>query len=208
MGKTFTAWLLLAAAAAAPATSPQEVVQSAVTHVLRVLDDAKLNAPETSPPGRLDLEKTRDKIRRIADELFDFNEMARRTLSRHWAARSTAERSEFVRLYTELLKQSYIVRVESYAGEKIVYVGNTVEGQSAVVRSKILTKRGTDTALDYRLRLTNGRWKVDDVLIDGVSLVANYRSEFNHVIQSSSYAALIAALRKTVQEFRTVERRS
>jgi len=141
-------------------------------------------------------ERVRGEIRRIATDLFDFDEVARRALSRHWAGRTRAEQTEFTSLFTDLLERSYVGKIETYSGEKIVYTGEVVDGNYATVRSRIITRRRTDTALDYRMHEIDGRWKVYDVLIDGVSFVSTYRSEFNRVIQSSSYEELIERLRK------------
>ncbi len=194
MSKALAAWFLIAAAAASPAITPRDVVQGAVARVISTLEDAKPG--ESLPATRPNAERVRAEIRRIASDLFDFDEIARRALSRHWAGRTRAEQTEFTALFTDLLERSYVGKIESYTGEKIVYMGEVVDGNYATVRSRIITRRRTDTALDYRLHEIDGRWKVYDVLIDGVSFVSTYRSEFNRVIQSSSYDELVERLRK------------
>ena len=198
MGKTLMAWFLVAGAVAAPAASPREVVQAAVSRVIAAIHRAELEAPDPSPARRLVMEQRRLEIRHIAADLFDFDEMSRRALSRHWAARTPPERAEFVRLFTDLLERTYIGRIESYSGEKIVYTGEVIDGPYATVRSKVVTTRRStaDTPLDYRLHLREGRWKVYDVLIDHVSFVATYRSEFGRILQREPYAALVDRLRK------------
>lgn len=190
MGTALAAWLLLAGALAAPAQTPREAVQAAVARVIEVLHDSERDAFDRDYPVR------HAEIRRIANNLFDFDEMARRTLSRHWAQRSTEERAEFVGLFTDLLERSYIGKIEAHSGEKIAYVGEALDGNYATVRSRVTTKRRTDTALDYRLLQKDGRWKVYDVLINGVSFVSTYRSEFNRIIRLSSYTSLIDQMRK------------
>ena len=196
MGKALAAWLLVAAAVAAPVTGPREVVQSAVNRVIAALQSADRDAGDASAGRRLALEHRRAEIRQVAAELFDFEDISRRALSRYWASRSREEHAEFVRLFTDLLERSYIGRIEAYSGEKIVYLGETVDGQFATVRSKVITRRNTETPLDYRLHLRDGRWKVYDLLIDHVSFVSTYRSEFARIMQRESYAALIDRLRK------------
>lgn len=196
MAKAAMAWLLIAGAMAVPAESPREVVQSAVTRVVAAIQRAELEAGDPSPTRRLIMEQRRLEIRRIAADLFDFEEVARRALSRHWAARTAAERVEFVGLFTDLLERSYIGRIEAYAGERIVYVGEAVDGPYATVRSRVMVRRNVDTPLDYRLHLRDGRWKVYDLLIDHVSFVATYRSEFARILQREPYAALVERLRK------------
>ncbi len=197
MGKAMMAWFLVAGAMASPATSPRDVVQAAVGRVITTLQRADADQGESTPTRRVALEQRRADLRRIAGELFDFDEISRRALSRHWTARTPEEQVEFVRLFTDLLERSYLGRIESYAGEKIVYVHELVDGSYATVRSKVLAARRTaDTPVDYRLHLVQGRWKVYDVLIDNVSFVATYRSEFARILQREPYAELVERLRK------------
>jgi phospholipid transport system substrate-binding protein len=191
MGKALAAWLMVAGAMAAT-SSPRDVVQAAVTRVVAVLQD-------DFQAGRLDRtrsEMRRTEIRRVASELFDFDEMARRTLTRHWHARTADEQAEFVRLMTDLLEGSYIGRIEQFSGERILYLSERIDGHYATVRSRIVTRRPSEIAVDYRLQLREGRWRAYDVLLDGVSFVATFRAEFDRIIQQSSYAGLIDKLRK------------
>ena len=192
MGKSLVAWLMVAGAMAAGA-GPREVVQTAVTRVVVAMHE---------DPARL---QARTEIRKAAASLFDFEEMARRTLTRHWNGRAPEERAEFVRLFTDLLERSYIGRIESWSGEKILYTGETVDGTFASVRSKIITRRA-EVALEYRLLQRDGRWRVYDVLIDGVSFVSTYRSEFDRIIQQSSWDGLMDKLRKRVIHTTVFER--
>jgi phospholipid transport system substrate-binding protein len=201
--KSVAAWLLVVAAATAPAGSPRDVVQAAVARARAVLEEAQVSRGESTQAGRAAVEKVRPELRRVAADLFDFDEMARRTLSRHWAGRSPRERAEFVTLFTDLLERSYLGRIEGYAGEKVVYLGETIDDDYALVRSRV-ARRPRDVALDYRLHLRNGRWKVYDVLIDGVSFVSTYRSQFDRVIQTSSWDELVDRLRKKQGDFRAV----
>lgn len=197
MGKALMAWFFVAGAMAAPAVSPREVVQSAVSRVIAAIQRAELEAPDPAPARRLVMAQRGLEIRGIAAELFDFDEISRRALSRHWTARTPQEQAEFVRLFTHLLERTYIGRIESYSGERIVYTGEVLDGPYATVRSKVVTtRRNADTPLDYRLHLREGRWKVYDVLIDHVSFVATYRSEFGRILQREPYAALVDRLRK------------
>ncbi len=202
MGKALAAWLMVASAVAATPTSPREVVQTAVGRVIAVLHQDLDHAHRDRPR----VEARRAEIRRIAGELFDFDEMARRTLTRHWSARAPEERAEFVRLFTELLERTYIARIEQWAGERITYPLETLDGPYAVVRSKIVTRRRAEIALDYRLTLRAGRWRAYDVHLDGVSFVATFRSEFDRIIQQSAYAGLVDKLRKRTVPATAVER--
>jgi phospholipid transport system substrate-binding protein len=194
MGKALAAWLMVASAMAATTASPRDTVQTAVGRVITVLqedfDTAHLDRPRT--------EARRAEIRRLAGELFDFDEMARRTLTRHWTARTPEEQTEFVELFTDLLERSYLARIEQWSGERITYPVETVDGHYAAVRSKIVTRRRAEITVDYRLLMRDGRWRAYDVLVDGVSFVATFRSAFDRIIQQSSYAGLVDKLRKRV----------
>jgi len=203
MGKTLAAWIMVAGAVAAPAMGPRETVESTVGRVVTLLQDGDTVKTESTARQAAD---RRTEIRRLARELFDFEEVTRRTLSRHWAARSADERAEFVALFTDLLERSYVTRVEAYAGENIAYFGEAVDAGYATVRSKILTDRRSEIALDYRLHLRDGRWRVYDLQIDGVSFVSTYRSQFDRIIQAESYAALLERMRKKSVEATLAER--
>lgn len=193
MGKAFVAWMLVASAVAAPGPGPREVVEAAVNRVAAAVQRPDIDTDAS--PARL-RQQRRLELRRVAAALFDFEEIARRALSRHWAARTPEEQVEFTRLFTDLLERTYVGRIESYAGETIVYLGEVVDGSFATVRSKVVTRRRIETPLDYQLHLRAGRWKVYDVLIDHVSFVSTYRSEFARVIQRESYGALVERLHK------------
>jgi phospholipid transport system substrate-binding protein len=157
---------------------------------LKVLEDPAL---KEKPKER------RVAVRKVADDIFDFGETAKRSLGRHWNARTQAERDEFVKLFGDLLERSYISKIELYGGEKIQYVGDKIEGDQASVLSKLFTKSGSDVPIEYRMLKKGDRWLVYDVIIEGVSLVANYRTQFNKIIQTSSYAELVRKM-KTRQE--------
>ncbi len=191
--------LILLAMAPVATPSPTEVVQSGIEQVVQVVQDFDASHPQGA-------EKRRIEIRRAATRLFDFQEMARRTLARHWSDRTPSEREEFVALFRDLLERSYLSRLENYSGERIVYLGETVDGEFATVRSKILTGRTSEVALAYRLHLVGSRWAVYDILVEGVSFVGSYRSQFNRIIAKSSYEDLVRKLRHKELEGATIER--
>jgi phospholipid transport system substrate-binding protein len=201
MGKSLAALLLVAATAASTA-SPREVVQRAVTRVVELLDGSGSASPgeRGGVISAIASVRRRAQIRAVADELFDFEEVSRRALSVHWAARTPQERTEFVGLFTDLLERNYLGKVEGYAGEKIVYPAEKIDGDFAIVRSRIVPRsrkdvRARETGLEYRMLRRDGRWKVYDVIIDGVSFVSTYRSQFDRIIKASSYATLVDRLR-------------
>ena len=200
MGKALAAWLMVAGAAvASPVTGPREAVESAIVRVLSVIQDGEVNGKAVTD--------RRAEVRRIARELFDYDEMTRRTLSRHWSQRTADEQAEFVALFSDLLERSYVSRIEAYADEKITFVGESIDGGFATVRSKVVTQRRSETVLDYRMHVRDGRWQVYDVLIDGVSFVSTYRSQFDRVIQAESYGSLVERLRKRNFESAVAERK-
>jgi phospholipid transport system substrate-binding protein len=195
MGKALLAWLLVAAAAS-PVGSPKVVVESAVARALKALEEARQDgAAEAAAQGQ-GQERARAEVRRVAEELFDFEEMGRRALARHWEARSPAERREFVALFTDTLERACLDRLADLSGGTVVYTGEAVEGGIATVRSRVFTRQGRGGRIDYRVHLVDGRWKVYDVVVDGVSAVAVYRRQLERVIQSASWEELMARLRR------------
>lgn len=185
--------LALAHPSLAGAESPAEHVRAQIGRVVRVLEDPALQAPAATAQRRAE-------IRRLAAELFDFGEITKRALAQHWHGRTAAERQEIVALMTGLLERAYLSKIELYSGERISVVGETLDGEQATVRTRILTRQGTEIPVDYRLHRPGARWLVYDVVIEGVSLVANYRSQFAKIIQGQSYAELVRRLRARLAE--------
>jgi phospholipid transport system substrate-binding protein len=185
---TLAAMLALTVSAAS-AMTPTETVKSRVDQALQTLT-------ETSAASADAAERRRTEIRRAADGLFDFTEMSRRALGRHWAARTPAERQEFVRLFTDLIAAAYIGKIDRYAGEAIAYTGERVDGDTASVRSQVVTPKGSQIPVEYRLHRVNESWTAYDVLIENVSLVGTYRSQFDRIIRSESFADLLRRLRE------------
>lgn len=169
------------------ASEVTDSVKSMVDDVIRVLRDETLKGQEKT-------EERRAKIRGIVKRGFDFEEMAKRSLGEHWKGRKEVEKREFVDLFSRFVELSYIDRIEAYNNEKIIYIGEVVEGKRAIVRSKVITTQGKEIPISYRLLKRDG-WVVYDVVIEGVSLVSNYRSQFNEIIQNSSYEGLIKRLK-------------
>ncbi|MEW6116992.1 MAG: ABC transporter substrate-binding protein [Nitrospirota bacterium] len=190
-----TCVLTLLLAASASAGEPTDQVRQSVDKVLNILRNKELKRPERT-------QERRAAIRKIVDERFDFEEMAKRSLALHWRKRTSEEKKEFVMLYSDLLERAYIKKIEDYTDEKVLYTGESVEGDYAVVRTKIIRK-GVETPIDYRLLRKNSQWEVYDVIIEGVSLVNNYRKQFNQIINSRSYEDLVRRLKskKADEEF-------
>jgi len=182
--------LLLAAGAEAGEATDQ--LRTSVDQAVKILDDPTLKKPEHANERRAQLRKT-------AEAIFDYRETAKRSLARHWQGRTPQEQDEFVALFADLLERSYMGKIEQYGGEKISYVSESVEGDLATVKTRILTKTKQEAPVDYRLLKSGNQWLVYDVIIEGVSLVGNYRNQFNRIIQTSSYGELVKRM-KTKQE--------
>ncbi len=177
---------------------PLDLVKASVSQVLAAVQSQAAAGSEHA--------RHRAEIRRVADGLFDFNEMARLTLSRHWSAQSPRDQDEFVRLFTALLERCYLSTIENYAGERIVFLGESIDGSYAQVRSRITTDRRTEISINYRLIDRGDRWEVYDVVLDGVSLVSNYRTQFNSIIRTSSFGELLTRLRNKQIEAHVIPR--
>jgi len=120
--------------------------------------------------------------------------MAKRSLGANWQKGSAAEQQQFVRLFSKLLENSYIGQIEAYAGEKIIYGREAVEQNQADVETKIVTKKSQELAVNYKLKADGADWKVYDVVIENVSLVSNFRTQFNRILAKASFAELISQL--------------
>ena len=193
--------LLAAPAARGAAAGATEQLKPAIDQVLRILDD-----PAFKPEARR--AERRKAIRRVADEIFDFEEMARRALGQHWRSLTADQRREFVPLFADLLERAYTSTIERYSGEPIRYTDERVEGEFAVVSTKIITKQDQEVPVSYRMLRRGDRWLIYDVSAEGVSLIANYRTQFNNVIRTSSYEELVKRMRSRVEEFRAPQRPS
>ncbi len=180
--------LLLAVPAVSMAGIPSDTVKTTVDKVIQVLNDASLKAPAKE-------KERRAKIRAAVTSVFDFTEMAKRSLGQFWKERSEGERKEFVDLFSDLLERSYINRIEGYSGEKIVYDKESVEDDYAVVKTRFITKRREEIPVDYKLLKEGSRWVVYDLVIENVSLVNNYRTQFNKIIRTSSYQELVRKMK-------------
>jgi phospholipid transport system substrate-binding protein len=169
---------------------PTDQLREYTDQVVKVLDD-----PSMARQDR------RAAVRKIAHEAFDIAETAQRVLARHWQARTPAEREEFTQLFADLLERTYIARMDEYGGERIKYLGESIDGRLASVRARIVTKTGTEVPVESRMNLRGDRWLIYDILIENVSLVGNYRSQFDRIVRSTSYEELVRRLKSKREEF-------
>ena len=166
---------------------PLDLIKASVARVLAIVQSEPAGAPLTGPQ--------RTEIRRVVEDLFDFDEMARRTLVQHWKDRSPNEQAEFVRLFIDVLERSYLTTIGNYPVTAVTFQGESVNDGYAQVRSRIITDRRVDIPVEYRLLQNGAQWQVYDVMAAGVSLISSYRSQFNTIIRTSSFAQLLDRLR-------------
>jgi phospholipid transport system substrate-binding protein len=180
----------LSALGLATAGEPTDLVRQITDQVLKILEDPQFQAPNRHA-------ERQERLHKIAEQVFDWQEMARRALAVHWRERTPQEQQEFVRLFRDLVEGTYINRLESAIQEKgeIQYVGEQVDGSRAAVKTNVVTRRNQQVPIEYRLQKADGRWLIYDVLVEGISLVNNYRSQFNRIITSSSYNDLVQKMK-------------
>jgi len=170
---------------------PTDQMRVTVDRVLAILKDPALNAAAAK-------EARRSELRKVIFSRFDFEEMAKRSLGAEWRRRTPEEQKEFIQLFTELLKNSYIESIESYRGEKVIYRSESQDGAYADVGTKVINDQGEEFTIDYRLNLDGSQWKVYDVIIENISIVNNYRSQFRRILSRSSFAELLQTIRDKV----------
>lgn len=179
----------------AGALGPMGVVKSGTDRALDILKE------QQTPQGQK-LRQRRGEILQIVDQYFNFQEMARRALGRPWKDQPPEKQKEFVRLFKDLLFNTYVDRVESYTGgdERVLYDEERIEGDYARVRTRVSNYKTSDVQVEYRLRQENGEWKVYDVIVEGISFIDNYRSQFSSILAGESFDSLLDRLRQKVRE--------
>jgi len=186
--------LLPALALAGP---PTDAVKGVVDEVIRLLQDPALKAPDKK-------KQRRQMIKQVIDRRFDYEEMAKRCLGSTWGSLSRSQRQEFVGLFAELLEASYADKIERYQDEKVAYTGESQEADYAEVRTQ-LVRKNDKISMNYRM-LDKSQWMVYDVVIEGVSLVNNYRSQFSRIIHESGYPGLLNRLCTKVTELQKTDK--
>lgn len=177
------------------AAGPMETVKDITDRTIAILSDEDLKAPEK-------LDEKKERLRELADEFFDWEGMAQTALSVHWRDRTPSERKEFTDLFARFLDRTYMDRIEDYSGEKIEYLGEEIDkdyADEAVVKANVITAKNTAIPVEYMMIELDGSWKVYDVLIEGVSLLRNYTSQFNSIILRSSYEELVKMLKEKTE---------
>ena len=186
---TFILALCLGFVPSAQAGEPLEIVRTAVDKVVQILKDPRLQAK--------DKKKERiDRLREALNPIFDYDEMSKRALGAHWRRRTSAEQEEFVILFRDFLERVYSDKIDLYGGERVLFGRETIDADFAQVETTIISPKGDEITVVYKLRRGNGKWKVYDAVVENISLVNNYRSQFDRVISSASYEELIKRLRE------------
>jgi phospholipid transport system substrate-binding protein len=193
--------LLLGVLSPAWAGPPTDTLREYTEAVQKVLDDPALKAEDRR-------HERRAAVRKLATEAFDIQETARRALGPHWQQRTPAEREEFVQLFADLLERTYISKIDLYGGEKMRFTDERIDGDTAVVRAKVVTKQGTEVPVEGRMHKRGDRWLIYDVAIENISLIANYRSQFDRIIRTSSFNDLIKRLRNRGEFLQDKDRRA
>jgi phospholipid transport system substrate-binding protein len=173
---------------------PTDQVRATADQVLEILNNPKLASASAK-------QERRKRLRDAIYPRFDFAEMARRSLGPAWRQASPADQQEFIRLFTQLLEQTYVTSIEAYKGEKISY-GNEIreDDDYAEVDTKVFPKDAEPVNVDYKLHKVNGEWKAYDVIIANVSIVNNYRAQFSRVLAQNSFGELLNRIRAKLAE--------
>jgi phospholipid transport system substrate-binding protein len=174
--------------ASAAAGVPTEQIKSTVDKALVILKDPRFKAAEKGA-------ERRERLRAILLVRFDFTEMSKRALGPNWRRRTPQEQEEFTRLFADLLERAYAATIESYSDEKITYVGEKLDGSYADVHTKIFTSKSEEFSITYKTHLVGTEWKIYDVIVENISMVNNFRSQFNRVISNASYEELVQRLK-------------
>ncbi len=181
------------------AESPTGTLRDFFAEVNKILAEPEM---EGQPTERLIA------VRKLVNDVFDFRDAAELALGREWQARTPAEQEEFVQLFADLFERSYVSRVASKAsvngGIRVRFLDESVDRDAATVQTAVVSRDGGEILLDYHMIKRGERWMVRDVVLEGVSLVANYRAQFQRVIQGSSYPELVAKMKATTAEARRV----
>jgi len=199
MGKTaflitfMTLFVTLSTGGPISAGEPTEKIKQTTDKLVAILSDESLKSPEKRA-------EKKKRIREVVDERFDWEAFSRRSLGRHWKKMTKEEKKTFVSLFGEILESAYMARVGDYSGEKMSFVEESVDGKYALVQAKIMTEKYGEIPVKYRVRKKENDWLIYDISVQGVSLVNNYRSQFNNILTKSSPHELIKRLQEKLDK--------
>jgi phospholipid transport system substrate-binding protein len=182
-----TVFLLVTAAVNVGASPARDQLKASIDAIIQILKDDTL-------AGEANTERRREALRKVFFERFDFEKTSQFSLGRHWRDRTPAERKTFVDLFSRLMENNYVSKIESYTDEQVNFVKEQIRDKKAQIDTIIVTDR-IEIPIDYRMYQTDtGQWLVYDLVIEGVSLVANYRAQFTRMLESDSFASLLKQL--------------
>jgi len=164
--------------------------------VMDTIDKGLVVLKEPSLKGNDKVNERRQKLWETISHIFNFEEMSKRALGQHWKKRSDEEKKEFVGLFTNILKDAYIGKTDAYSGEKVILMKERVDKEYATVQAKFILNTDSEVVVDYNMLNNSGEWKIYDVIIEGVSLVNNYRSQFNSILIKSTYNELVQRIKE------------
>ena len=177
------------------ADSPTVEIKSTVDQVIQILTDPQLR-------GEGKKQERRKRLREAIFVRFDFQEMAQRSLGAHWQRRTPEEQTQFVKVFSDLLEQTYVDKIESYNNEKFIYTNERIDGPYAEVNSKMRTSKGEEFTINYKLHCVGENWRVYDLVIENISIINNYRSQFNRILTGSTYDELISKIKAKLSDKR------
>ncbi len=186
-------FLFLAFPSVVMAGEATDRIKAVSDKIFSIISDQTLQAPEMKV-------KKEQMIMDAVDGAFNWEEFSRRALAKHWSKRTESEKKEFISLFKQLIKRTYMEKSGQYSGGKVEFLEEKIDGEYGVVKSQLVSSTGTRTPVDYRLMKKDGAWWVYDVYIEGVSLVSNYRSQFNDILIKSSFDDLIKRLNEKIQK--------
>jgi phospholipid transport system substrate-binding protein len=178
----------------AEAAVPTEQLRITIDSILVILKDPNLKGPSNKVARRAKLSAT-------VQKRFSFKEMSRRSLGKNWKERTPAEKKEFIKVFRDLIQNSYFTKMETYTDEKIVYDSERTKGKSSIIKTFVITSTATEIPINYRMKQNKkGEWMVYDIVVEGISLVSNYRSSFASELSKGSFGDLVASLKKKIAE--------
>ena len=184
-----TVAIMLCSSRPVSAGEATEEIRMAINQGVEILNRSRLDAKK-------DRAEVINRLRKIVYPVFDFKEMAKRSLGSHWRQLDAQQQNKFVSVFTELLETNYADKIDLYEGQKVAYTGEAVDKDYVTVNTKVIGNKGDTFSANYKLHRVDGKWKIYDVVVENISVVNNYRSQFNRVIVNSSFEELV----KRIQE--------
>jgi len=175
------------------ADSPTVEIKSTVDQVIQILTNPQLQ-------GEGKKQERRKRLREVIFVRFDFQEMAQRSLGAHWQRRTPKEQAEFIKVFSDLLEKTYVDKIESYNNEKFIYANERIDGPYAEVSSKMRTSKGEEFTINYKLHRVGEDWRVYDLVIENISLINNYRSQFNRILTGSGFNELVSRIKAKLSD--------